>query len=158
MSRKPPTKFKIGEKTFDLTQEVHEDNQEWRKHLVLVSALPERMIGLVEDPGQKFVPGQSFKLYATLIYIAELSFAPVVEIDEKTQKPVMDATGRPRVLGIQGSTKLHALIPYDFIGTPTIDVGHWQYVMRIVDQDEGLKKWVYTEYLNFFDPPKIVRG
>lgn len=153
---KPPTRFKVGNTEFDLSQSIHVDKQEWRKHLVLVSALPERMIGLVENPNQEeFVPGRSFKLGATLIYIAELSFAPVVEIDEKTREPIMEG-GQPKVLGVRGSTKLHALIPYDFIGTPTVDVGNWQYMIRIADQEEGMRNWLYHEYQGFFDRPKIL--
>lgn len=155
--RTPANKFTIGGKEYRISQEVHEDKQDWRKQLVLVSSLPERMVGIVEsfDDIEQRKP---FKLHATLIYIADLSFAPVVATQETPQgpRPIME-NGKPKLLGIQGSTKLHALIPYDFIGTPTIEVNNWQYVIRVADQDDGFKKWMYDTYLNFFDPPKVDR-
>lgn len=154
MNRKPPTKFKTDRNEFDLSQAVNMERQTWRKHLVLVSSLPNRLVGLVDD---EIIPGKTFKIHATLMYIAELAFSPVVEMQDGPggPRPVMGPNGQPKVVGMQGGTKLHALVPYDFIGTPTIEIGVWQHVIKIADQDEAFQTWMYREYQNFFDQPKI---
>lgn len=155
MNKKPPTKFKTTNTEFDLSQTVHPDNQHWRKHLVLVSSLPNRFVGLVDE---EITAGKPFKLYATLMYVAELMFSPVVEMQETANgpRPVMGPNGQPKIVGMQGGTKLHALVPYDFIGTPTIEIGVCQHIIRVADQDHDFQQWMYREYQNFFDHPKVV--
>lgn len=157
MNQKPPTKFKTDlNNEFDLSQTVPMDSQLWRKQLVLVSSLPNRFVGII-DLGTEIEVGTPFKLYATLMYVAELAFSPVVEMEntDKGPRPIMGPNGQPRVVGMQGGTKLHAVIPYDFIGTPTVTIGSWQHVIHVNEQDEGFRNWVFKEYQGFFDPPKV---
>jgi hypothetical protein len=162
MRNKPPTKFKTEKGEIDLSQDIPIGKQTWRERLVLVSAVPHRLVGIL-DEGAEIKPG--FKLYASLLYIAELSFSPIVEMEEvptdpknpdgpKKRQPMMDQ-GQPRIIGMRGGANLHALVPYDFIGTPTIEVNSWEYVIRVADQDDGFKEWMYREYLAFFDPPRV---
>lgn len=153
--KKPPTKIKTQRNEFDLSQTVHEDNQAWRKHLVIVSSLPNRLVGLVDD---EIEVGKPFKVHGALMYIAELAFSPVVKMEAGPNgqpRPVTGPNGQPEIVGMQGGTKLHVLVPYDFLGTPTVEIGAWQYVIRVADQDADFQKWMYREYQNFFDQPKV---
>lgn len=145
-------KASVGEYT------ISQSETNWRRHLVLVSSLPNRFVGIVDDP--HYHPGRPFTIYGTMLYVAELMFAPVTKMMEGPNGekiPVRGPDGRPEIIGLHGSTKLHTLVPYDFLGTPEIEIVSAQHVMWVTNQPEEIKKWMYEQYLHYFDPPRIVR-
>lgn len=152
-------KIETERNKFEISQTDAEDKQEWRKHLYFISSYPNRLVGIIddEDPGKLLAGGRSVKMYGTLMYIAELVFQPVVEVDERGQPRLDPETKRPVVVGVQGGVKLQLLSPYDFLGTPTIEITQAQYIMHASELEPNMRGWLYSEYLRVFDPPRIVR-
>lgn len=141
----------IGKHKFQLDHTVHVDQQEWRKHLVFVSTVPNRLVGLV-DPDETDFSG-NFMLYAAVMYVSELVFSPILELDPDTRKPVMK-DGAPVTVGMNARTKLQILVPYDVMSP--IDVRVWpSFMMHVHEQGEGWQKWMFERYLNLFDEPRV---
>ena len=143
--------IRIKQHEFEMSHTVHTDKQEWRKHLVMVAAVPNRLVGLV-DPDEKDFSG-GFMLYAACMYICELQFQPVVELDPETQQPII-RDGKPNVVGMNARSRLQILVPYDVMCP--IDIHVWpSYMVRVHDQDESFKKWMFDQYLQTYDQPKV---
>jgi hypothetical protein len=156
---RPRNKFIANGETFEISATEHADKAVWQRRLALVSSLPTRYVGVVlDDPS----PGKPFYIYAALQYHCEMRLQAMMQPvqDPMTGKPTIDpATGKPALVpvGFRGNTDIHALIPYDLFMTPSIQILNAEHIIWVAEQDEPVKNWFYSQYLQFFDPPKIER-
>lgn len=115
------------------------DKQTWREHLVLVSSLPSRFLGILPpEQTEAALNGKPFYLKKVAVYFCNLAL-------QQTPK------------GVTLSTVPHTLLKYDLIDTlDRVDVLSAQHIIQVHLQSEVFKRWMEEQYTNLMDPPRVV--
>ena len=157
------TKIKTKNNEYDISQEVPVGGRTWIDKLYIVSTVPQRLVGIIDDPEpEEAIRARSITMYGTLMYICDLAFQPMIRTDE-TGNPVnkegrrLTGNERPEVIGVQGGTRVQLLTKYDIVFTPPILITEAQYMIRVADMEPDQGKWFIDEFLRIYDPPRIVR-
>jgi hypothetical protein len=111
----------------------------WKEHLFLVSSLPTRFLGLVTpSDAQRAAELKSFEMTKACSYICNIAFQQTPQ-------------------GLIGSAMPHAVMKYDLMEVlETITITDATHFVRVKDQGEVFREWMFAQYLNTIDPPKVL--